>query len=1326
MIEPLRYSTEVNLPLPLQRPVFCGNCFTKRDKRNNPNYATKFCTHCTNKSRLFFCNQCDEEFHRVGPTQFHVRCLLVIGAGVRKKVMKRGDGVYFPLPMDVVDISLQCKVYHEGKMIKSLEPTEMNYMVGLSGKTVHVQVLGARNIMAADSTGSSDPYIVALFQGKQLGVTRVRKRTLNPRWSNESFIVPLADNLPDTRNMARSQKGLFRLELYDYDTFGSNDFLGNFEISKNLLNKIALHAKAEPVVFPWTMKEFHGIMGLQIGVSKYHVSVRIVRTESIDKVRPYGDGKPYVKVFFGKEYLGCTPWMLDKGVVEWENDGTNEFLLPINVLLKRERILLKHKMAREAKLLAKVDASVASNRSKKNTGGGIKGGTMLEDSVLTGDSQVIDLTEDLKDEDEKKPNELFKFEIYEHNYMKGGTFLGDVSFPVEDLRIVCPYLPRRIIDERTEPFDKAVDMKRLSLNTKGCFAGKDIGQIEEDIDDGDNEFWVRMFGEPEFDEFGRMRPSTSGSFMSGDINQGDPLMRQLESRGSSQTMPSGRNSRPDSALQVALAQSDQAKKGFLTKANLENADRSLDMGDFKSVDLDQHQSIVDDFKHQLPGSLVLGGEDSVDLDGGSQSIVHFADGLDAFGSSVTAGESGMELSPMAGGLLEGSMTEGGLMEGSMTSGIDATDSVVVVDEKPQWREAMPSPDRIEQEAISNRLNELDSQDRESRAQRRRFRRLDASENDDVGSVFRFPATEQSDNPDTEPLLGHLTRSEGDPIRDGLPGDSVVEGNAEDEEGYEPLGSNMVSKETIVEPDEKQKAAIDKTARLVAKNGKDFKDKILISDQGKSEKFFFLKEGDVLNAYFEAKVAEYMAIAAAEKMNLISEQAKEENHASNEAATADDTHSVKSATNGKSGKSTRSTTIKGSGRGSPTSSLKSGLEQEEDEERKEADDEYNELDGQVSIEESEKDEGPPRDTSNAFDFGNLRHYPVHKDSDKNGASDVDDDTELGQVILRLLTASRGNVIQGLDEGVRHMSLGETARIKVRFDHAYNNFAMTDYLPARANLILTVKLRTINGFGLLGLPMLYAKRLYRFTTFACRTASSCVLACYKDAQKKKRVISCFRYLMSLCAKKKQEVIEYESDGESYYSEAVSSEEEEEEEQVREVIQVAPRMRKLITPQVTLGSKYFWAYKPKAPPKKKKKKKKGQQEDLQIPHAHLYEGLVGGSLGNIEEDEEEDEEEGVVEEGKEGSQGEGEEGAEQGTEEEEQGREDGEQEGDGSRSPDLKEGTNDEGSATLAEGQAPLDPPASMAPPGESIYADIKGDNAQENISTKSSSQRPGPPI
>jgi hypothetical protein len=70
---------------------------------------------------------------------------------------------------------------------------------------------------------------------------------------------------------------------------------------------------------------------------------------------------------------------------------------------------------------------------------------------------------------------------------------------------------------------------------------------------------------------------------------------------------------------------------------------------------------------------------------------------------------------------------------------------------------------------------------------------------------------------------------------------------------------------------------------------------------------------------------------------------------------------------------------------------------------------------------------------------------------------------GFIVLRLIPATRGTVVLGLDEAVRQMTVGETAQLKCRFDYAYGAFSMGSNIPPRANVIFKVKLLSVNGHG-----------------------------------------------------------------------------------------------------------------------------------------------------------------------------------------------------------------------------------------------------------------------
>ena len=177
MIEPLRFHNEKSPSFCISDPAFCGLCQSQKQYRHDPQIAIKYCPECP---RRFLCSRCDDEAHREALTKHHIRRMLVIGPGVRKKLVKRGDARNFPLPMDNVFVKVSSKQYLMGKLIGKEKPQDLYFQVGLSGHTIHVQVLGARGIPAADFGGTSDPVISATFEGRSLGSTRVRQRT----WRN--------------------------------------------------------------------------------------------------------------------------------------------------------------------------------------------------------------------------------------------------------------------------------------------------------------------------------------------------------------------------------------------------------------------------------------------------------------------------------------------------------------------------------------------------------------------------------------------------------------------------------------------------------------------------------------------------------------------------------------------------------------------------------------------------------------------------------------------------------------------------------------------------------------------------------------------------------------------------------------------------------------------------------------------------------------------------------------------------------------------------------------------------------------------------------------
>jgi Ca2+-dependent lipid-binding protein len=96
--------------------------------------------------------------------------------------------------------------------------------------TIHVNILGANDLRAADLNGKSDPYCIMKF-GKVTKTTKTLNKTLNPNW-NEYYVLEVHD-LEDTLNFT----------VYDSD-IGKDDVLGKaiYTLSslKQMDTKVAL------------------------------------------------------------------------------------------------------------------------------------------------------------------------------------------------------------------------------------------------------------------------------------------------------------------------------------------------------------------------------------------------------------------------------------------------------------------------------------------------------------------------------------------------------------------------------------------------------------------------------------------------------------------------------------------------------------------------------------------------------------------------------------------------------------------------------------------------------------------------------------------------------------------------------------------------------------------------------------------------------------------------------------------------------------------------------------------------------------------------------
>ncbi|ORZ18645.1 C2 domain-containing protein [Absidia repens] len=80
-----------------------------------------------------------------------------------------------------------------------------------------VSLLSAQNLLAADKTGTSDPYVVFTVNGERLFKSTVVKKTLNPEWKNETFTVPIQSRVTAS----------FRIEVFDWNHIKGHSPIGS-------------------------------------------------------------------------------------------------------------------------------------------------------------------------------------------------------------------------------------------------------------------------------------------------------------------------------------------------------------------------------------------------------------------------------------------------------------------------------------------------------------------------------------------------------------------------------------------------------------------------------------------------------------------------------------------------------------------------------------------------------------------------------------------------------------------------------------------------------------------------------------------------------------------------------------------------------------------------------------------------------------------------------------------------------------------------------------------------------------------------------------------
>ena len=101
--------------------------------------------------------------------------------------------------------------------------------------TVTIGIREARNLPAMDLNGFSDPYYKVYLDGELSYQSEIVKKTLNPKWEGEITHQSKGTNIRKVYTL--------RIEVWDWDRIGSDDFIGDVAIEVDMSKKKRIQVK---------------------------------------------------------------------------------------------------------------------------------------------------------------------------------------------------------------------------------------------------------------------------------------------------------------------------------------------------------------------------------------------------------------------------------------------------------------------------------------------------------------------------------------------------------------------------------------------------------------------------------------------------------------------------------------------------------------------------------------------------------------------------------------------------------------------------------------------------------------------------------------------------------------------------------------------------------------------------------------------------------------------------------------------------------------------------------------------------------------------------
>jgi hypothetical protein len=149
------------------------------------------------------------------------------GAGLTFNKLVQGN-----LCLSMVWTPLQPAEARPAASLRHLHWNDFTPSTGGGERLLRLEVVRAHDLPRADTFGSSDPYCIVKWGGKEVGRTKVIWNTLEPIYEDEVFFLPIAES-------QKTADLKLEVELWDKDVMGPGDLLGALTLKgESILSRV--------------------------------------------------------------------------------------------------------------------------------------------------------------------------------------------------------------------------------------------------------------------------------------------------------------------------------------------------------------------------------------------------------------------------------------------------------------------------------------------------------------------------------------------------------------------------------------------------------------------------------------------------------------------------------------------------------------------------------------------------------------------------------------------------------------------------------------------------------------------------------------------------------------------------------------------------------------------------------------------------------------------------------------------------------------------------------------------------------------------------------